>query len=43
MLPVGQLQNLKTHGHNPSYIYRGTKADIYDGGHRVPYISVTPP
>jgi arylsulfatase A-like enzyme len=25
-------------GHNPSYIFRGTKGDIYDGGHRIPYI-----
>lgn len=25
-------------GHNPSYIYRGSKSDIWDGGHRVPLI-----
>lgn len=25
-------------GHNPSYNLRGHKADIYDGGHRVPFI-----
>lgn len=25
-------------GHNPSYIYRGCKGDIYEGGHRIPYI-----
>lgn len=25
-------------GHNPSYHFRGTKADIYEGGHRVPLI-----
>lgn len=25
--------------HYPSNIYRGHKADIYDGGHRVPYIA----
>jgi arylsulfatase A len=34
-------------GHNPSYNLRGHKADIYDGGHRVPFIvrwpGVTPP
>ena len=23
-------------GHNPSYIFRGTKADLFDGGHRIP-------
>lgn len=36
--PMANYQNLRAHGHNPSYIYRGTKADIYEGGHRVPYI-----
>ena len=25
-------------GHNPSYIYRGCKGDIWEGGHRIPYI-----
>ncbi|MFO0915349.1 MAG: arylsulfatase [Pirellulales bacterium] len=25
-------------GHNPSHVYRGQKADIYEGGHRVPFI-----
>jgi arylsulfatase A-like enzyme len=25
-------------GHNPSYIYRGHKADLYEGGHRVPFV-----
>ncbi|MFI3295710.1 MAG: arylsulfatase, partial [Rikenellaceae bacterium] len=25
-------------GHSPNSIYRGMKADIYDGGHRVPFI-----
>ena len=25
-------------GHYPSYIYRGTKGDIWDGGHRIPFI-----
>jgi arylsulfatase A-like enzyme len=24
--------------HNPSYVFRGHKADIYEGGHRVPFI-----
>ncbi|MCF7957354.1 MAG: arylsulfatase [Phycisphaerae bacterium] len=26
------------YGHNPSYIYRGMKWNIWDGGHRVPFI-----
>ena len=25
-------------GHNPSYHFRGNKADIYDGGHHIPFI-----
>ncbi len=29
---------LATKGHNPSYVFRGHKADIFEGGHRVPYI-----
>lgn len=24
--------------HRPNYIYRGQKADIYEGGHRIPYL-----
>lgn len=27
-----------TYGHNPAHIYRGQKADIWDAGHRVPFI-----
>tara|TARA_B110000483_G_scaffold46243_1_gene57740 strand:+ start:1772 stop:3991 length:2220 start_codon:yes stop_codon:yes gene_type:complete len=29
-------------GHNGSYIYRGKKFDIYEGGHRVPFIASWP-
>lgn len=29
---------LISQGHNPSYIYRGCKGDIWEGGHRIPYI-----
>lgn len=29
---------VKLYGHNPSYIYRGFKWSIYEGGHRVPFI-----
>lgn len=31
---VPRLQSL---GHNPSYIYRGIKTDIWEGGHRIPF------
>ena len=29
-------------GHNPSHLFRGTKADIFEGGHRVPFIASWP-
>jgi arylsulfatase A-like enzyme len=34
--PQADFPALKKLGHNPSYIFRGHKADIYEGGHRVP-------
>jgi arylsulfatase A len=36
--PTADLATLAAKGHRPSYIFRGTKADIYEGGHRVPFI-----
>lgn len=36
--PEANFEELATFGHNPSYHYRGMKADIFEGGHRVPYI-----
>ena len=33
---------LKKAGHNPSAQFRGMKSDIYDGGHRVPFIATWP-
>jgi len=36
--PSANFNELKKVGHNPSYIFRGHKADIYEGGHRVPFI-----
>ncbi len=36
--PRANFAELKEVGHNPSYIFRGHKADIYEGGHRVPFI-----
>ncbi len=35
---VADYPFLKSHGHNPSYVFRGKKADIYEGGHRIPAI-----
>jgi arylsulfatase A-like enzyme len=36
--PRAGLDELETVGHKPSYIFRGHKADIYDGGHRIPLV-----
>lgn len=36
--PSVNYDELRKFGHNPSYRFRGAKADIYDGGHRVPFI-----
>ena len=36
--PQANFEVLKEHGHDPSGIYRGHKADVFEGGHRVPFI-----
>lgn len=36
--PAAYMNELEEKGHYPSYIYRGHKADIFEGGHRVPFI-----
>ena len=36
--PHADLAEMAAVGHNPSYIFRGHKADIYEGGHRVPLL-----
>lgn len=36
--PQADFEILGEKGHDPSYIYRGHKADIYEAGHRVPFI-----
>jgi arylsulfatase A-like enzyme len=40
--PQAKFPELLKLGHNPSHIYRGTKADIYEGGHRVPFVASWP-
>jgi arylsulfatase A len=40
--PTSKIEELKEKGHNPSWILRGSKADIWDGGHRVPFIARWP-
>jgi len=36
--PQADFEILGEKGHDPSAIYRGHKADIFEGGHRVPFI-----
>lgn len=40
--PEANFPLLATHGHHPSAGFRGHKADIYEGGHRVPFIARWP-
>lgn len=36
--PQANFEVLKEHSHDPSAGFRGHKADIYEGGHRVPFL-----
>ena len=36
--PTAKVDVQLAKGHNPSMMYRGLKTDIYEGGHRVPFI-----
>lgn len=36
--PAGNLPELRERGHEPSAGFRGHKADLYEGGHRIPYL-----
>jgi arylsulfatase A-like enzyme len=40
--PQADYKALAEHGHNPSYAFRGAKADIFEGGHRIPFIARWP-
>ncbi len=40
--PEANFELLEQKGHDPSYIYRGYKADIFEGGHRVPFMAKWP-
>jgi len=35
---IADIKALKKQGHYPNGVYRGSKSDIWDGGHRVPHI-----
>ena len=36
--PQADFPGLLAKGHNPSHLFRGHKADIFDGGHRIPFL-----
>ena len=36
--PEADFAELEAQGHDPSAVYRGHKADIFEGGHRIPFI-----
>lgn len=40
--PQADFEELARFGHYPSYVFRGHKADIFEGGHRIPYITRWP-
>jgi arylsulfatase A len=40
--PQAKFEDLQAQGHFPSYIYRGLKGSLYEGGHRVPFLSRWP-
>ena len=40
--PQAKFDELLAKGHNPSFQFRGHKADIFDGGHRIPFIAHWP-
>jgi len=40
--PMAKFEHLEEQGHDPSYHFRGHKADIFEGGHRIPYIARWP-
>lgn len=35
--PEAKFPELRAKGHNPSFHFRGNKADLFEGGHRVPF------
>jgi arylsulfatase A len=40
--PQADFPDLAKKGHNPNHVYRGNKADIFEGGHRVPFLARWP-
>ena len=40
--PQADFPALAAKGHHPSYVFRGYKADIFEGGHRIPFLARWP-
>jgi arylsulfatase A len=40
--PAANFEKLSEMGHDPSFHFRGHKADIFEGGHRIPFIARWP-
>lgn len=40
--PTANIPELEKYGHYANYHFRGMKADIWDGGHRIPFIARWP-
>lgn len=40
--PEAKFDELLAKGHNPNFKFRGHKADIYEGGHRIPLLASWP-
>lgn len=38
----GAIASVKRYGHDPSWPWRGMKSDVWEGGHRVPFIASWP-
>jgi arylsulfatase A-like enzyme len=38
----GETGSVKAYGHDPSRPWRGMKADVWEGGHRIPFIAKWP-
>ncbi len=36
--PMADFKALARYDHSPIYVFRGAKADIYEGGHRIPLL-----
>lgn len=36
--PMANFEELAQFNHNPSYVFRGMKSDIFEGGHRIPFV-----